>query len=56
MLACGGAHVPVTTVQAVNFVSNALAQTLPSAGSTAGAAYAAAALHRRGVDTAVSVW
>ncbi|SFI78458.1 hypothetical protein SAMN05421835_101776 [Amycolatopsis sacchari] len=56
LLVTAGARVPVGTVQAVNFAGNAIAQTMPSAGSTAGAAYTVAALRARGVDTAASLW
>ncbi|WP_236794277.1 lysylphosphatidylglycerol synthase transmembrane domain-containing protein [Amycolatopsis sp. GM8] len=51
-----GARVPGRTVQAVNFAGNAIAQTVPSAGSTVGVAYQVAALRARGADTAVALW
>jgi uncharacterized protein (TIRG00374 family) len=56
MLAAGGARLKFGTVQAVNFIGNSLAQTVPSAGSTAGLAYAVAAFRIRGVDTGLSLW
>ncbi|MFI5615766.1 YbhN family protein [Amycolatopsis sp. NPDC051903] len=56
LLGCVGVGVRGSTVQAVNFVGNAMAQTLPSAGATVGVAYMVAALRGRGVDTAVSLW
>lgn len=56
MLAAGGARLDVGTVQAVNFIGNALAQTVPSAGATAGIAYTVAAFRIRGVDTGLSLW
>lgn len=56
MLAAGGARLGFGTVQAVNFIGNALAQTVPSAGSTAGIAYTVAAFRIRGVDTGLSLW
>lgn len=56
LLASAGAPLPFPTVLAVNFIGNAIAQTLPSAGAAAGTAYLAAALRHRGVDTALSVW
>ncbi|MGW4395070.1 lysylphosphatidylglycerol synthase transmembrane domain-containing protein [Amycolatopsis nivea] len=56
LLVAGGNRLRPATVQAVNFVANAFAQTVPSAGATAGAAYTVAALRRRGVDTGLSLW
>ncbi|TVT31928.1 flippase-like domain-containing protein [Amycolatopsis rhizosphaerae] len=56
MLVTGGAHLSVPAVQAINFIGNSLAQTVPSAGSAAGAAYTVAALRFRGVDTGLSLW
>ena len=43
-------------VQEVNFIGNSFAQTMPSAGATAGVAYTVAALRLRGVDTGLSLW
>ncbi|WP_020659033.1 lysylphosphatidylglycerol synthase transmembrane domain-containing protein [Amycolatopsis benzoatilytica] len=56
LLVSGGNRLRSTTVQAVNFVGNAIAQSVPSAGATAGVAYTVAALRRRGVDTGLSLW
>lgn len=56
LLVAGGHRLRSTTVEAVNFVANAFAQTVPSAGATAGAVYTVAALRRRGVDTGLSLW
>jgi putative heme transporter len=56
MLAAGGARLGFGTVQAVNFIGNALTQTVPSAGPTAGIAYSVAAFRIRGVDTGLSLW
>ncbi|WP_154757367.1 lysylphosphatidylglycerol synthase domain-containing protein [Amycolatopsis pithecellobii] len=51
-----GARVPGRTVQAVNFAGNAIAQTVPSAGTTVGLAYLVASLRARGAGTAVALW
>lgn len=56
LLRSAGARVRGRTVQAVNVIGNAIAQTVPSAGSAAGVAYTVAALRARGVDTAASLW
>ncbi|GLY67794.1 lysylphosphatidylglycerol synthase transmembrane domain-containing protein [Amycolatopsis taiwanensis] len=56
MLAAGGTRLGFGTVQAVNFIGNSIAQTVPSAGSTAGVAYTVAAFRIRGVDTGLSLW
>lgn len=56
LLRGAGSRVPGRTVQAVNFAGNAIAQTVPSAGSTVGVAYLVAALRARGADTAVALW
>jgi putative heme transporter len=56
LLLAGGARLKVGTVQAVNFIGNALTQTVPSAGVTAGVAYTIAAFRARGVDTGLSLW
>jgi len=56
LLCAGGARLTVGAVQAVNFVGNAITLTVPSAGVTAGAAYAVAAYRNRGVDTGLALW
>lgn len=56
LLLAGGAKLKFGTVQAVNFIGNAIAQTVPSAGATAGIAYSVAAFRMRGVDTGLSLW
>lgn len=56
MLWAGGARLDFRTVQTVNWIGNAVAQTVPSAGATAGVAYSVAAFRSRGVDTGLSLW
>lgn len=56
MLWAGGARLGFPTVQTVNWIGNAVAQTVPSAGATAGVAYSVAAFRIRGVDTGLSLW
>jgi uncharacterized membrane protein YbhN (UPF0104 family) len=56
MLWAGGARLDFRTVQTVNWIGNAVAQTVPSAGATAGVAYSVAAFRIRGVDTGLSLW
>ncbi|TNC24183.1 lysylphosphatidylglycerol synthase transmembrane domain-containing protein [Amycolatopsis alkalitolerans] len=56
LLRSGGARMRVRTVQTVNFIADAFAETLPSAGAAAGTAYTVAALRSRGADTALSLW
>lgn len=43
-------------MQAITFIGNAVTQAVPSGGSLAGGGYSVAALQRRGVDAALSVW
>ncbi|NKQ52498.1 flippase-like domain-containing protein [Amycolatopsis sp. K13G38] len=52
----GGHPLRTSTAQAVNFIGNAIAQTVPSAGAAAGVAYTVTALRHRGVDTGLSLW
>jgi uncharacterized membrane protein YbhN (UPF0104 family) len=56
LLRAGGARASFGAVQAVNFVGNAITLTVPSAGVTAGAAYAVAAYRHRGIDTGLALW
>jgi uncharacterized membrane protein YbhN (UPF0104 family) len=56
LLAVGGAHVPGSSVQAVTFASNAVANTVPVVGGAAAIAYAISRFHRRGADPAVASW
>ncbi|HEX7662351.1 MAG TPA: lysylphosphatidylglycerol synthase transmembrane domain-containing protein [Pseudonocardiaceae bacterium] len=56
LLRVGGFRLGFRAVQAVNFISNTISLTLPSAGVTAGVAYSVEAYRRRGVDTGLSLW
>lgn len=56
LLIAGGVRLPVRTVQAINFVENALSTTLPAVGNAAGFVYATYQLHKRKVDVALAAW
>jgi putative heme transporter len=56
LLAVGGAHVPGSSVQAVTFASNAVANTVPVVGGAAAVAYAISRFHRKGADPALASW
>lgn len=56
LLVVGGAHVPGSSVQAVTFASNAVANTVPVVGGAAAIAYAISRFHRRGADPALASW
>jgi putative heme transporter len=56
LLAVGGAHVPASSVQAITFASNAVANTVPVVGGAAAIAYSISRFHRRGADPALATW
>lgn len=56
LLLVGGASLPVTTVQGINAVENAVSTTVPVVGGAGAFAYAIDQLRRRGVDAALASW
>ncbi|MGP4016578.1 lysylphosphatidylglycerol synthase transmembrane domain-containing protein [Saccharopolyspora sp. 5N708] len=56
LLAAGGALLPVSTIQAINFSQNALSTTLPAVGNAAGFVYATYQLRKRHVEVALAAW
>lgn len=56
LLLVGGARLPVTTVQGINVVENAVSTTVPVVGGAGAIVYAIDQLRRRGVDSALASW
>jgi putative heme transporter len=56
ILAAGGARVPVSTMVAVTYASNAISVSVPLAGSAAGTAFTYQQLKRRGAGGALASW
>lgn len=56
VLTAGGSRLRFGTVQAINFVENALSTTLPGVGNAAGFVYATYQLRRNHVGVALAVW
>lgn len=56
LLLVGGARVPGTTVQGINFVENAVSTTVPVVGGAGAIVYAIDQLRRRGVDAPLASW
>lgn len=56
LLLVGGARVPGHTVQGINFVENAVSNTVPVVGGAGAIVYAIDQLRRRGVDAPLASW
>lgn len=56
LLLVGGNHLPVATVQGINFVENAVSTTVPVVGGAGAVVYAIDQLRRRHVDSALASW